>query len=56
MRRKLGELLSLTVELALYFYPEKSVKQYRTKTDTGKLVKYQGDENTILKELGKFNL
>lgn len=28
----------------------------RTKTDTGKLVKYFGDELTILKELGKLNL
>jgi len=35
---------------------EKSISKKRTKTDSGKLVKYCGDGKTILKELGKLNL
>jgi len=34
---------------------EKTVYLKRTKTDSGKLVKYYSDGLTILKELGKLN-
>lgn len=38
------------------FLLEKSPEKKRTKTDSGKLVKYFGDGLTIFKELGKFDL
>lgn len=36
-------------------FQEKTVYLKRTKTDSGKLVKYYSDGLTILKELGKLN-
>jgi len=41
--------------LIVFILQEKTNEEERTKTDSGKLVKYAGGGLTILKELGKFD-